>query len=386
MIGDLPPIGVYLATLRPDWVIDIQETYLATIGTRLLASVAIAALIFLSMRAGRRLEDRLLERYGRQIAEIGRVLWLLVVLVGGVYSLSVVWRVIYLIRVVLDALTVTRWTATQQLLTVAVVLSAYLLMRFVNRSIDKLANTSSITQHQSEVAYHIADIGIALGAMTLVLTIWGVDLTNIFIGAGAITAIVGLAARETLAAVLAGFILLFSRPFRVGDWIEVQNHSGIVKDVTIFNTKIQTFGDEHVLIPNDIVTESDLTNLSRNDQLRVEIEVGIDYDTDVEHAREVVVDAVEDLDSIKSSPTPQVVAKRFADSSILLELRVWIGGPTMRRKWNAKTDAIEAIKRAFDENGITIPYPQRVQSARGEGFPLRDDEPADRMSPRADTD
>lgn len=385
MIGDLSPSGIYLASLRPEWIIDIQQTYFATTGLQLLATVVIALGVALSLTAGRRLEDRLVERYGRQLAEIGRITWLLVVLVSGVYSLGVVWHVTFLIQVVLDTVAIDRWTATQQLITIAVVLSAYLLMRFVNRSIDKLANTSSITQHQSEVAYHVADVGIALAAGTVILTVWGVDLTNIFIGAGAITAIVGLAARETLAAMLAGFILLFSRPFRVGDWIEVKDHSGIVTDVTIFNTKIQTFGDKHVLVPNDIITESDLTNLSRNDQLRVEVEVGIDYDTDITHAREVAVEAVSDLDSIKSSPPPEVVAKRFADSSILLELRVWIGNPTMRRKWDARTEGIEAVKQAFDDEGITIPYPQRVQSARGDGFPVDEPQSERSVTPQAES-
>jgi hypothetical protein len=185
----------------------------------------------------------------------------------------------------------------------------------------------------------------------------------------------GLAARETLAAMIAGFVLLFSRPFRVGDWIAVdmddeENRSGIVTDVTIFNTKIQTFSDEYVLIPNDEITSSQLKNLSRNDQLRVEVEVGVDYTADIEHARDVMVDAVSDLESIKSSPNPKAVAKRFGDSSIVLELRIWIGDPTMRRKWRAQTDAIEAIKAAFDREGITIPYPQRVHAPRDgeEGF------------------
>jgi small conductance mechanosensitive channel len=372
MYADLVAVWSVLWTLRPDPIPEIQQTYFSTIGIQLLTTAVLVVLVVLSLTFGRRLESIVEDRYDRHIGEASRIVWLLFVIAAGIYVLSVVWHVTYFVRLVLETLAIGRWTAIQQLVTASIVLVAYLLIRFVNRSIDELQGTSSLTKHQSEVAYHVADIGIALGAMTLILTLWGVDLTNIFIGAGAITAIVGLAARETLAAVLAGFILLFSRPFRVGDWIEVQNHSGIVKDVTIFNTKIQTFSDEHVLVPNDIITESDLTNLSRNDQLRVEVEVGIDYETDVHHAREVVVEAVEDLDSIRSSPDPHVIAKRFADSSILLEVRVWIGEPTMRRRWNARTDVIEAIKVAFDREGITIPYPQRVQSARGKRFPVED--------------
>lgn len=360
--------------LRPDPIPELQQAYLASTEVQLFVTVLLVGLVVLGLRFGRRLETALLDRYGTQIAEGGRILWLLVVIVAGVYLFSVIWHVTYMLLVVLETLAFDRWTAIQQLVTVSVVLVAYLLMRFVNRSIDKLAEGSSITEHQSEVAYHVADVGIAAGATTVILTIWGVNLTNIFIGAGAITAIIGLAARETFAAMIAGFVLLFSRPFRVGDWIAVdangEDRSGIVTDVTIFNTKIQTFSDEYVLIPNDEITSSQLKNLSRNDQLRVDVEVGVDYAADTEHARDVMVEAVDGLESIKRSPNPQAVAKRFDDSSIVLELRVWIGDPTMRRKWKARTDVIEAIKSAFDREGITIPYPQRVHTPRDdeEGF------------------
>lgn len=361
--------------LRPDPIRDLQQAYLSSVEVQLFATVLLVGLVVLGLKYGRRLEAVLSDRYGRQIAEGGRIAWLLVVIVAAVYLFSVIWHVTFMLLVVLETLAFDRWTATQQLVTISVVLIAYLVMRFVNRSIDKLAEGSSITEHQSEVAYHVADVGIAGVAATVILTIWGVDLTNIFIGAGAITAIIGLAARETFAGMIAGFVLLFSRPFRVGDWIAVdaddnEGRSGIVTDVTIFNTKIQTFSDEYVMIPNDEITSSQLKNLSRNDQLRVDVEVGVDYTADTEHARDVMVEAMDDLESIKRSPNPQAVAKRFDDSSIVLELRVWIGDPTMRRKWKARTDMIEAIKAAFDREGITIPYPQRVHAPRDseEGF------------------
>jgi small-conductance mechanosensitive channel len=379
------------APLRPDPIPELQRTYLSSVEIQLLATVLLVGLVVLGLALGRRLERLLNRRYGTHVAEASRVVWLLGVIVAGVYLLSVIWHVTFMLRIVLEAMAFDRWTAIQQLVTVTVVLAAYLLMRFVNRSIDKLSETAAITEHQSEVAYHVADVGIAAAAATIILTLWGVDLTNIFIGAGAITAIVGLAARETLAAMIAGFVLLFSRPFRIGDWIAVdtdgnQDRSGIVTDVTIFNTKIQTFSDEYVLIPNDEITSSQLTNLSRNDQLRVEVEVGVDYETDLQHARSVMEEAVGDLESIKRSPTPQTVTKRFGDSSIVLELRVWIDDPTMRRKWKAQTDAIEAIKAAFDREGISIPYPQRVHAPRDTEAGFRIDRSAPQGTDLAEID
>lgn len=92
-----------------------------------------------------------------------------------------------------------------------------------------------------------------------------------------------------------------------------------MKDVT--NTKIQTFSDEHVLISNDEITSSQLTNYSRNDQLWVNVEVGVDYETDLKLAGNAIVEAAEDVEMIKSNPSPQVVTKEFGDSAIVLELR-----------------------------------------------------------------
>ncbi|ELY69257.1 mechanosensitive ion channel family protein [Natrinema versiforme] len=357
------------SSLRPEPIPWLQETYLSSFEAQVVATLLVVAVLPVGIRAASHVRSIVRRRNGRQLAEASAVLVLASIVFLSVYAFSVIWQVTYVLSVTLETMLIDRWLAAQQLISVAVVVIAYLAIRFVNRSIDKLAQTNALTKHQSEVAYHVTDIGIVAFAGTVLLTLWGIDLTNIFIGAGAITAVVALTARETLTAMLAGFILLFSRPFAVGDWIEVDETTGIVTDVTIFTTKIQTFGDKHVLIPNDQVTNNPLTNYSKNDQLRIDVDVGVDYTDDLEHARSVIVDAVGDLEEIKNAPNPQVIAKRFDESAVVLECRVWIGDPTMRRKLDAQTAMIEAIMDAFDREGITIPYPQRVHAARDDsGF------------------
>ncbi|WP_243645200.1 mechanosensitive ion channel family protein [Natrarchaeobius chitinivorans] len=356
--------------LRPRPIPQIQETYLATLETQLLATLSLGVLVALGIGGISRVQPALARRYGLQLSESAVLLALGSLVVVAVYALSVIWHVTFVLEYTLQAVMIDRWLAAQQLITAAIVLTAYMAIRFVNRSIDALAKTDAITKHQSEVAYHVADIAIVAFAGTVLLTLWGIDLTNVFIGAGAITAIVALTARETLTAMLAGFILLFSRPFRVGDWIAVNETTGIVTDVTIFTTEIQTFDDRSVLVPNDEITDSQLTNFSQNDQLRVDIDVGIDYEDDPERARSIIVDAVSDLELVKDAPDPQVVAKRFDDSAIVLECRIWIADPTMRRKLDARTAAIEAIVRSFDREGISIPFPQRTHAVRNDTFPV----------------
>ncbi|GAB3663707.1 mechanosensitive ion channel family protein [Halopiger thermotolerans] len=356
----------------------LQEAYFAAFEGRLLATVLLAAFVGLGIVAASRIRPVVRRKYGRQLEEIASVLVLVSVVVTAVYLLSVVWRMTFVLEYILAILSINRWIAAYQLMTLAIALTAYLAIRVVNRSIDKLAQTKALTSHQREVAYHVADIGIVAVAGTVIFTLWGIDLTNIFIGAGAITALVALTARETLAAMLAGFILLFTRPFTVGDWIRVNETTGIVTDVTLFTTQIQTFDDKHVLVPNDEVTDSQLTNYSKNDQLRIDVEVGVDYETDLEFARSVVADAVDEVESVKNNPNPQVIAKRFDDSAIVLECRSWIGEPTMRRKLDARTDVIEAIDAAFDREGISIPFPQRVHAARDEALRIDEGTGADR--------
>jgi small conductance mechanosensitive channel len=371
MVAALPDTASSLLlelALQPERVEWIQETYLDALEAQLFATSLLLILIVAGAMSASRVYDAIQRRYGSRLAEVVALVVLALVVALVVYSFSAIWGVIYVLEAALGSATISRWEAARQIVTLGIVATAYLAIRFVNRSIDTLAETRALTKHQSEVAHHVADIVIIAAAGTVILSIWGINLTNIFLGAGAITAIVALTARETLAAMLAGFVLLLSRPFHVSDWIEVNETAGIVTDVTIFTTKIQTFDDKHVLIPNDEVTSSQLTNYSRNDQLRLEIEVGVDYETNVERARAVIVDAVDELETIKNSPTPQVVTTGFGDSSILLECHVWIGDPTMRRTHDARTDVIEAIAAAFDQEEISVPYPQRVHSARDGEF------------------
>jgi small-conductance mechanosensitive channel len=148
------------------------------------------------------------------------------------------------------------------------------------------------------------------------------------IGAGVLGIVVEVAARQTLGAMLVGFVLMFSRAFEVGDWIEVVEDEGIVTDIAIVTTRIRT--------------------------------------VDAERAAEVVQDAVETLDEPMTVPTPQVVLERFDDSAVILGVRYWIDNPSARRRWRSKTAVIGEVKRAFEDAGIKIPFPQRELMGREE--------------------
>ncbi|ELY95097.1 mechanosensitive ion channel protein MscS [Natrialba hulunbeirensis JCM 10989] len=358
-------------SLYRDW---IQDVLYGSPPLQLLTSIAVIFALVALFALIRSLRRLLGDRYTRNFAEAVEMAVLAGSVVVASYVLADIWALSFVFEEVLDAIFVDRFTGIRGAVSVAILITGYLLIRMVNRSFDRLYREDLITNHQKEVAYHTADAGIFVVAGLVIMSIWGIELTNLILSAGVVSAVFGLAAQKTVAAFVAGFLLLFTRPFRAGDWIEVANQNerktaGIVQDITISHTKIRTFNDEHVLVPNDELTSNELINYSRSNRLRVDIELGVDYETDLHRARTIIRDAITDIDIISPLKEPQVVSKRFGDSAVVLELQFWIEDPKRRRVWQAQTVVIDAIKDAFEREAITIPYPQRTHQARGDrGF------------------
>jgi small conductance mechanosensitive channel len=272
---------------------------------------------------------------------------------------------------------------------------AYTLTR-VSKGLLEGANNDVITAHRREAIHHLLQIAIYVVAGLFVLALAGVDPGDLIVGAGALGLVVGLAARQTVGAVLAGFVILLARPFAVGDWVVVDGEEGVVTDLTLFNTELRTWDDEHVVIPNDQVSSSNIVNRSRSGRLRLSVDVGVDYGADVTRAAEIAEQAMVDCEteSLLDDPAPTVVGKSFDDSAVLLECRFWIGDPSAPAKWETQTAVIRAIKHAFEAEGVKIPFPQRELTGRAETDGLRlaggpvavgDEERGDRTDrPRAD--
>jgi len=251
--------------------------------------------------------------------------------------------------------------------TLVVLVGTHVLIRFSRRLLGELQDSShAVSEHQREITLRLTQVILWSLAIIVVLGVWDFDLSGLLVGAGFLGIIVGMAARQTLGSMLAGFVLMFARPFEIGDWIEVGDEEGIVTDITIVNTRIQTFDGEYVMIPNDVVSGNTIINRTRKGRLRLEVEVGVDYDADVEYASKVSKAAMGEVDEVLTVPTPQVITKRFDDSSVILGLRFWIDKPSARRKWRARTGVIQNVKDAFEEDDIKIPFPQRELMGREE--------------------
>ena len=273
---------------------------------------------------------------------------------------------------------------TRVVLTVILAIGTYLLIGAVHRAISEFSeDRSSITRHQEEMVFRLTQVSLYGLAVVITFGIWSINLSGLLVGAGFLGIVVGLAARQTLGSLIAGFVLMFARPFEIGDWVKIGDREGIVTEISIVNTRIQTFDGEYVMVPNDNVGSSEIVNRTRKGRLRIKLEVGVDYTTELDHAVDVARSAMRDVDDILSVPQPQVVIKEFGASAITLELRFWIDKPSSRRRWRARTAVIAAVKRAFDREGIKIPFPQRELMGRMEegGFRLTDAEYSDESVP-----
>jgi len=254
------------------------------------------------------------------------------------------------------------------LLTIFLFVAAYTVTRILKRFL--LGSGSSkhrvTSDHQRRVSYYISQVVIYVFAVFGTFSLWGVQLSDLLLGAGVLGIVLGFAAQETLGSILAGFILMLSRPFAVGDWVRIGDHEGFITEITINNVRLRNLDGEHVVLPNEAVNNRTIINRSIEGKLRLRVEVGIDYDVDPGHAEAVALEALTELEEIMSQPAPQVLPVRFDDSAVILELRFWIDKPTPQRKWRATQVVIHDVKAAFRREGIKIPFPQRELMGRKE--------------------
>ena len=267
--------------------------------------------------------------------------------------------------------------APEVVITVVVLIAIQVFAGIAVRLLDDLTTESqALTEHQREVGLRVTQLTLWTVGLIVILGVWDVDLTGLLVGAGFLGIVIGLASRQTIGSLLAGFVLMFSRPFEVGDWVVVDDHEGVVSDITMMSTRIQAFDGEYIVVPNDLVSSETVVNRSREGRLRAEVEVGVDFDADVHRARDVAVRVANELadetQAIRDSPEPDVLVCRLADSAVVLVVRLWIDRPTSGQVNRIRDDLMCNVKEAFEHEGIKIPYPQQELSGREEtgGFQI----------------
>jgi small conductance mechanosensitive channel len=201
--------------------------------------------------------------------------------------------------------------------------------------------------------YAILGLGLVMAASQL-----GINVGSLLAGVGILGLAVGLAAQESLSNLVAGLTILWDRPFRIGDNVTVSETFGKVQEITLRTTRIRTVEQLDAILPNKEILNQKIVNHTLNPMMRLGIPLGIAYHEDTRKAREVLLAAVKGHELLLEKPEPKVVVTALADSSVNLELRVWLRDPYTERE--ATFEMIELAKIALDEAGIEIPFPQRT--------------------------
>jgi small-conductance mechanosensitive channel len=178
--------------------------------------------------------------------------------------------------------------------------------------------------------------------------------------AAAATLAIGFAMQDVLANFVAGIFIFTDEPFRIGDWIEWDDNSGVVEDISLRVTRVRTFDNELLTVPNSQLTDDVIKNPVAYDELRLKVTFGIGYDDDVDEATAIIVEEAERHGDVLDEPAPSVRLVELGDSSVGLQSRIWIANPSRADFVKVRGEYVQAVKERFDQTGIDIPYPNRT--------------------------
>jgi small-conductance mechanosensitive channel len=199
-----------------------------------------------------------------------------------------------------------------------------------------------------------AAVAVAFGAAGL-----GNFLTALATIGAAATLAIGFAMQDVLKNFVAGVFIYTDKPFRIGDWIEWDGNSGIVEDISLRVSRIRTFDNELLTVPNSQLTDGVIKNPVAKDKLRLKFVFGIGYDDDIDQATDIILEEARAHPEIMDDPEPSVRLTELADSYVGLQSRIWIANPS-RADWvRTRAEYVKSVKERFDGEGVEIPYPQR---------------------------
>jgi small-conductance mechanosensitive channel len=200
-------------------------------------------------------------------------------------------------------------------------------------------------------------VGIAFGVAG-----YGNFLASLATIAAAATLAIGFALQDVIKNVVAGVFIFTDKPFQIGDWIEWDGHAGIVEDISFRVSRVRTFDNELLTVPNSQLTDGVIKNPVAKGKLRIKPMFGIGYEDDADQAAEIVVEEAENHPDILDDPAPTVRLTELADSYVGLQSRIWIEDPARSDFVRIRGEYMQAVKDRFDDADITIPFPQRELS------------------------
>lgn len=230
-----------------------------------------------------------------------------------------------------------------------------------NKGLGKIRGMDETLQHFLSTLVRYLVIAVTV---VMVLERFGVQTASLIAVLGAAGLAIGLALQGTLSNLAAGVMLLFFRPFKIGDFVDAAGISGTVKVISLFTTEMATPDNVKIIVPNKQLWDTSIKNFSANPTRRVDFLLGVGYGDDIDKAFKVIKDIVDADSRCHKEPEPQIVVGNLGDSSVDIIVRVWCDAGDY---WGIKFDLTKAFKQTFDKEGIEIPFPQRVVHMVSEG-------------------
>lgn len=222
-------------------------------------------------------------------------------------------------------------------------------------TINSLSRIKGVDQTITRFFGGIVRYGVLIIVLVMVLGQFGVQTTSILAALGAVGLAIGLALQGTLQNIAAGVMLLILRPFRVGEYITAGSIIGTVQEIGLFTTELKTYDGLYVSAPNALLWNSPVINSSRLESRMHDFKVGIAYEDDIEQALSILKDIVASQNSVLPKPEPLYFVSELGDNAVVLCCRYWISTPDY---WPVARNTTKLVKIAFDQAGISIPYPQ----------------------------
>lgn len=228
---------------------------------------------------------------------------------------------------------------------------------WVSKKVRKLSQrTDNIDDTLTPILVKTARISILAITVLVVLNQFGVQTASIIAVLGTIGLAIGLALQGTLSNIASGMMLLLLRPFDVGDSVDIGGKTGVVEEIGLFVTEMNTFDNIAITMPNSRIWGNTIENYTRNNTRRINLKVGISYDDDIDRAQELLREILNNDDRVLPEPQPLVEVGELGDNSVVLYVRPWAAIETF---WPLYYDLVKTIKQRFDQEGISFPYPQR---------------------------
>ncbi len=231
-----------------------------------------------------------------------------------------------------------------------------LLTTFLANLVKRLMEKSRVDPTLTGFVRNLTRISLLVFTVVAALGALGVETTSLIAVIGAAGLAVGFALQSSLSNIASGIMLVVFQPFKVGNYIKAAGTSGVVEEIRIFSTILRTFDNRKIIVPNSRITADNITNYSAKETRRIDLEFSVGYHDDLKRTRTVLESILKADERILKDPAPEIGILELGDSAVTFFVRPWVKASD---GWPVKCDLLEKVKLTFDDEDISIPFPQR---------------------------